>query len=62
MPKDSHDDVTSCNYRQMTVLQNPLCCLIFLEKCTGAIWGLLLNHTVKVSDRHTSLRRLLNPL
>lgn len=39
MPKDSPDDVTSCNYRQMTVMQNPLCCLIFLEECTGGHLG-----------------------
>lgn len=38
MPKDSPDDVTSCNYRQMTVMQNPLCGLISLEECT---WGRL---------------------
>lgn len=39
MPKDSPDDVTSCNYRQMTVMQNPLCRLISLEECTRGHMG-----------------------
>lgn len=39
MPKDSPDDVTSCNYRQMTVMQNPLCRLISLEECTRGHLG-----------------------
>lgn len=39
MPKKSTDDVTSCNYRQMTVMPNPLCRLISLEECTRGHQG-----------------------